>query len=134
MNEKELLEKAREIVSVEMLSAGPIQRRLGVSYNTAEHLRGTVIDELQEEALFLRRYQDWRKGDDVRNIYDAEISRQELTKALDKILAFFGYPHPLMKCRECKHNSDSPDYIGCARYKNIKDRKCKFERDEDEEV
>ena len=132
MNENELLEKAREIVNIEMLATGPIQRRLGVSYSTAEHLRDTVIDELLEEALFLRRYQDWRKGDDVRNIYDAEISRQELTKALDKILAFFGYPTPLMKCRDCKHNSDSLDYIGCMKYKNPKDRECKFEVSEEE--
>lgn len=126
MTEKELLGKAREIMSVEFVSPGAIQRRLGVSYNTAEHLKDTLVDELKEAAIILRRFQDWRKGYDVRTIADAGINAVELSEAIDLILGFMDYPEPLTNCRECKSNNES---VFCQRIVNGKE--CKFEKVEE---
>ncbi len=125
MTEKELLDKARKMLSVEMLSAGPLQRRLGVSYNTAEHLKDTLVDELQEAAIILRRFQDWYKGYDIRTMGDAGINTVELSEAIDLILGFMDYPEPLTNCKNCKSN----DVVFCQRVVNGKE--CKFERVEE---
>ena len=126
MTEKELLDKARKMLSVEMISAGPLQRRLGVSYNTAEHLKDTLVDELKEAAIILRRYSDWRKGYDIRTIGDAGINAVELSEAIDLILGFMDYPDPLMDCMRCKSNNGS---VSCQRV--IEGKKCKFEQVEE---
>ena len=123
MTEKEMLDKARKMLSAEMLSAGPLQRRLGVSYNTAEHLKDTLIDELKEAAIILRRFQDWRKGYDVRTIADAGINAVELSEAIDLILGFMDYPKPLTDCKNCKSN----DVVFCQRV--IEGKECKFEKE-----
>lgn len=125
MSEKEMLDKARRMLSIEMLTAGPLQRRLGVSYNTAEHLKDTLVDELKEAAIILRRFQDWRKGYDVRTIADAGINAVELSEAIDLILGFMDYPEPLTDCKNCKSN----DVVFCQRV--IEGKECKFERVEE---
>lgn len=125
MTEKEMLDKARQIVNIEMISPGRIQREIGCSYVTAEHLRDTVVDELQEEAIILRRFQDWRRGYDVRNMVDAGIDSKELGIAIDRILAFFGYAEPLTDCKNCKSNN----VVFCQRV--VDGKECKFERVEE---
>ena len=130
MSEKELLDKARKIVNIEMISPGKFQREIGCSYVTAEHLRDTVVDELQEEAIILRRFQDWRRGYDVRNMFDAGIDSKELGIAIDKILAFFGYAKPLTDCGNCKHNIDAhcDSAVCCREVKEVKGIKEDKER------
>jgi hypothetical protein len=123
MSEKEMLDKARKMLSVEMISPGHLQRRLGVSYFTAEHLKETLVDELQEAAIILRRFQDWRKGYDIRTIGDAGINSVELSEAIDLILGFMDYPEPLTDCMKCKSNNGS---VSCQRVVNGKE--CKFEK------
>jgi hypothetical protein len=125
MSEKEMLDKARKMLSVEMITPGPLQRRMGVSYNTAEHLKDTLVDELKEAAIILRRFQDWRKGYDVRTIADAGINAVELSEAIDLILGFMDYPEPLTNCKDCKSN----DVVFCQRV--IEGKECKFERVEE---
>lgn len=116
MTENEMLDMARQIVNIEMISPGKIQREIGCSYVTAEHLCDTVIDELQEEAIILRRFQDWWRRYDVRNFDDAGIDCKELGIAIDRILAFFGYAEPLTDCGNCKHNIDAHcDSAVCCR-------------------
>jgi hypothetical protein len=100
MTEKERLDRARRMLSIEMLTAGPLQRRMGVSYTTAMHLKDTLVDELKEAAIILRRFQDWRKGYDVRTIADAGINAVELSEAIDLILGFMDYPEPLTDCKK----------------------------------
>lgn len=126
MSENELLDKARKMLSVEMITPGPLQRRLGVSYNTAEHLKDTLIDELKEAAIILRRFQDWRKGYDVRTIADAGINAVELSEAIDLILGFMDYPEPLTDCKNCKSNNES---VFCQRV--VDGKECKFEKVEE---
>ena len=125
MTEKELLNKAREIMSVEFVSPGAIQRRLGVSYNTAEHLKDTLVDELKEASIILRRFQDWRKGYDIRTIADAGINAVELSEAIDLILGFMDYPEPLTDCKNCKSN----ETVFCQRV--VDGKECKFEKVEE---
>jgi hypothetical protein len=125
MTEKERLDRARRILSIEMITAGPLQRRMGVSYTTAEHLKDTLVDELKEAAIILRRFQDWRKGYDVRTIADAGINAVELSEAIDLILGFMDYPEPLTNCKNCKSNN----VVFCQRVVNGKE--CKFERVEE---
>jgi hypothetical protein len=126
MSEKEMLDKARKMLSVEMVSPGHLQRRLGVSYFTAEHLKETLVDELKEAAIILRRFQDWRKGYDVRTIADAGINSVELSEAIDLILGFMDFPEPLTDCKNCKSNNES---VFCQRV--IEGKECKFERVEE---
>lgn len=125
MSEKEMLDKARKMLSVEMISVGPLQRRLGVSYFTAENIKETLVDELQEAAIILRRFQDWRKGYDVRTIADVGINAVELSEAIDLILGFMDYPEPLTDCKDCKSN----ETVFCQRV--VDGEECKFERVEE---
>ena len=131
MTEAELLEKARKLMSVEFISPGAIQRRLMVSYNQAEHLTDTVIDELKEEAIILRRFQDWRKGYDIRTKKEAEIDPKELSTAIDRILAFFDLPKPITNCTHCKWNGEKQGFTGCIKVSGFENRECKFERAEE---
>ena len=126
MSEKEMFDKARKMLSVEMISPGHLQRRLGVSYFTAENIKETLVDELKEAAIILRRYQDWRKGYDIRNMDDAGINAVELSEAIDLILGFMDYPEPLMDCLKCKSNNGS---VSCQRV--VDGEECKFERVEE---
>lgn len=126
MTEKERLDRARRILSIEMLTAGPLQRRMGVSYTTAMHLKDTLVDELQEAAIILRRFQDWRKGYDIRTKEDAGINAVELSEAIDLILGFMDYPEPLTDCKNCKSNNES---VFCQRV--IDGKECKFEKVEE---
>jgi hypothetical protein len=87
--------------------------------------------ELKEAALYLRRFQDWRRGDDVRTMPGANIDDRELGKAIDLILAYFGYPETLAMCRQCKHNGERSGYVGCIRESAFDNRECVFEEAED---
>ena len=131
MTEKELLDKTRKFMSVEFVSPGAIQRRLMVSYNQAEHLTDTVIDELKEAAIILRRFQDWRKGYDVRTMIDADINLQEVGDAIDRILSFFDLPNPITNCTYCKWNGERQNFAGCIKVCGLENRECKFERAEE---
>lgn len=75
-------------------------------------------NELKEAAVILRKFQDWRRGYDVRTMVDAGIDNKELGRAIDTILAHFGLPEPLTFCRDCKWNGD----VKCNR------KECRFER------
>lgn len=83
-----------------------------------------ITERLKQAAITLRKYQDWRRGYDVRSMKGAGVDNVELGKAIDEILTFFGYKEPLAKCAKCKHNVG----IGCRRDKNTWDNpECIFE-------
>ncbi len=83
--------------------------------------------EIKDAALLLRRFQDWRRGNDVRTRQGAKINSQELGIAIDEILAYFGYPEPLMNCEDCKYNGESKGFVGCIREGSFDNQECKFE-------
>lgn len=68
----------------------------------------------QEAIIYLRRYQDWRTGKDIRNQSDAGINPKELTQALNTILAEYGMTKPLTDCTWCQHNFNACGISRCA--------------------
>lgn len=67
---------------------------------------------LKEAVQYLRRYQDWRTGLDIRNMDEAGITPAKLTVAFDVILAIFagyGMDKPITNCTYCKHNYQCDD-------------------------
>lgn len=67
-----------------------------------------------EAAKYLRRYQDWRTGLDIRNQSDAGINPKELTLAIDTILAVYGMTKPLTDCTRCRHNFNADGISRCV--------------------
>lgn len=61
--------------------------------------------ELLNSVAYLRRYQDWRTGKDVRTMREAGISGAAITVAINDILTYFGMSKPLTDCTKCAHNS-----------------------------
>jgi hypothetical protein len=83
-----------------------------------------ITEKLKDAVLILRKYQDWRRGYDVRSMKGAGVDNKELGNAIDAILEHFGYSEPLAQCLFCKHNVG----IGCRRDKDNWDNpECKFE-------
>lgn len=70
-----------------------------------------------DAAQYLRRYQDWRTGKDIRTQIEAGIEPPELTEAIDTILAYFGLTKPLTDCHGCKYNGDEQgiQFVGCIK-------------------
>lgn len=110
-----------------------LQRQLGVSWNRAaeiyEALNGNK-EALRNAAQYLRRFQDWRTGKDVRTQKEAGIHPADLTDAIDTILFYFGLPEPITNCEDCKYNGEDQDFTGCIRVCSFGDQSCKFERKE----
>lgn len=90
----------------------------------------TFPDNIKKAALYLRRFQDWRRGDDVRSMPGAGIDGRELGKAIDLILTYFGYPEPLTNCENCKYNGEHHGFTGCIREAGLQNKECKFEEKE----
>ena len=129
-------EKARALL-LEYEGHSPVsflQRQLGVSWNRAaeiyEALNGNK-EALRNAAKYLRRFQDWRTGKDIRTQKDAGIHPTELTEAIDEILFYFGLPEPLTNCEGCKCNGEDQGF-GCIKACNFGDQSCKFEPKENE--
>ena len=113
-----------------------LQRQLGVSWNRAAE----IYEELQKgkskllaAANFLRRFQDWRTGKDIRTMVEAGMEPAKITEAIDTILAHFGLPKPLTDCANCAHNSDNiknSSTTGCqwALYR----KECEYKEKEDD--
>lgn len=119
---KDDLTKTAQILLLEYEGSSPIsylQRKLVISWNRAAE----IYEELQKEkskllaaANFLRRFQDWRTGKDIRTMVEAGMEPAKITEAIDTILAHFGLPEPLTDCANCAHNSDnikSSSTTGC---------------------
>lgn len=128
----DIIEKARALL-LAYEGHNPVsflQRQLGVSWNRAaeiyEALNGNK-EALLDAANFLRRFQDWRTGKDIRTQEDAGISPADLTDAIDTILFYFGLPEPLTNCEGCKYNGEDQDFEGCIRAGSFGDQSCKFE-------
>lgn len=68
----------------------------------------------QEAAKYLRRYQDWRTGKDIRKYSDAGINPQELTVAINTILSEYGMTKPLTDCTGCRHNFNACGISRCT--------------------
>lgn len=81
-----------------------------------------TADDILPSIILLRRFQDWRRGYDIRQLPDTGINNKELGIAIDNILAFFGQQEPLTFCELCRHNTG----VTCARI--LKKRLCEFER------
>lgn len=77
---------------------------------------------LNEALKYMRRYQDWRTGLDIRNMEEAGITPAKLTVAIDVILAEHGMDTPITNCTWCKNNIECDD--GTSRCTSAA---CKFE-------
>lgn len=86
-----------------------------------------ITQEIKDAALCLRRYQDWRRGDDVRTMSGAGIDTAELGQAIDRILDYFGYSEPLAMCETCKYNGERQGFTGCIRECSLDNRECVYE-------
>jgi hypothetical protein len=109
-----------------------LQRQLGVSWNRAAEIYEALNDNkeaLLNAAKYLRRFQDWRTGKDVRTQKDAGINPSALTEAINTILEYFGLPEPLTNCEGCKYNVEA---AGCITLCNRGNLGCKFEPKENE--
>ena len=55
----------------------------------------------------LRRFQDWRRGLDVRTLTEAGLHIRLVSEAIDAILAEHGLSIPLTVCRDCRHYNEN---------------------------
>ena len=78
---------------------------------------------LNEALKYMRRYQDWRTGLDIRNMQDAGITPAKLTVAIDVILSEHGMDKPITDCTRCKNNYQCDD--GSSRCTS---EVCKYEK------
>lgn len=71
---------------------------------------------ITEAIQVLRRYQDWRRGYDVRTMAEASVEPEPVGLAIDFILAHFGAAEPLTVCAGCPmaRLDDCGDPIGCG--------------------
>lgn len=87
---------------------------------------GDIMDnnlgKLLEAGVILRKYQDWRKGYDVRRFHEIGLTEKQVGEALDLVLDLLGQGYPLTDCENCRHITES----GCLMVLSGKD--CKFER------
>lgn len=91
-------------------------QRDGDSSDVAEAVKAPSMTELVNSVVYLRRYQDWRTGKDVRTMREADISGAALTVAINDILTYFDMPEPLTDCTRCAHNSaniETSSTTGC---------------------
>ena len=77
---------------------------------------------IAEAIPILRRYQDWRRGYDVRTMDEAGVLPEITGKALDAVLAHFGSAEPLTVCAGCPmaRLDDCGDPVACGVEKCIK--------------
>ncbi len=80
---------------------------------------------LKQSVRILRRYQDWRRGDDCRTMDESGISPKALGEAIDVILKHHGVPKPLIRCGECVNHDKM--FGGCAKMQSL-DPKCVFKK------
>lgn len=90
-----------------------------------------MSEELKQAVIYLRKFQDWRRGYDIRTMVEANIDNKQLGKAIDTILKHFGYSEPITDCRECKFNGERQGFVGCIKATGLDNRECKFERIEE---
>lgn len=57
--------------------------------------------KLKEAITVLRRYQDWRRGYDLRSMQDADINPKDVGEALDCVLTHHKAGQPLIVCDKC---------------------------------
>ena len=68
-----------------------------------------------EARQILRRYQDWRKGKDIRNYEDAFFPTLNFPKKLSEAIEFFAAETGKIDCRTCSHcllHEDTPMTCG----------------------
>jgi hypothetical protein len=99
-----------------------------------ERLKEKYITEkaLRDAAKYLRRFQDWRTGKDIRTQKDAGIYPADLTDAIDTILFYLGLSEPLTNCDGCKYNGEDQNFEGCIMAGSFGDQSCKFEPKDNE--
>lgn len=99
-----------------------------------ERLKEKYITEkaLRDAAKYLRRFQDWRTGKDIRTQEDAGIYPADLTDAIDTILFYLGLSEPLTNCDGCKYNGEYQNFEGCIMAGSFGDQSCKFEPKDNE--
>jgi hypothetical protein len=74
---------------------------------------------LKEAVLFMRRYEDWNLGQDLRRLTLALPDQERRSEAMEVILAHHGLSGPLTQCRACVHHDKSTvacskDIVGCC--------------------
>lgn len=84
--------------------------------------------KMKQAVIYLRKFQDWRRGYDIRTMVEANIDNKQLGKAIDIILEYFGYSEPITDFFDCKYNGEKQGLAGCIRTTGLDNRECKFER------
>ena len=77
---------------------------------------------ITEAIKILRRYQDYRRGYDVRTMAEAGVEPEQVGLALDTVLTHFGAAEPLTVCVGCPmaRMDDGGDPVACGVEKCVK--------------